>query len=103
MAPRAPLSAALALAVAGCASPAPFSDFAGAPPQQVRAGGSEFSVRVAGGRARAVRTDFDPQAGIRGRRIVPRAGLAMERASGCRVVPGTLTGDAAVIEAELAC
>ena len=93
----------LVLAPAGCDSPSPLSPFAGVPARQVEIGGSTFSVRVAGERARAVRTDFDLRAGSRGRAIVPRAGIAMEQVSGCRIVPGSLRGDAAVSEASLAC
>ena len=97
------LATVLVASIAGCDSPAPFSDFAGAPPTRVEVGGSTFSVRVAGSRAQAVRTNFDMRAGIRGGDIVPRAGLAMEQVSGCRVVPGTLMGDSALIEAQLDC
>ncbi|MEE4117422.1 MAG: hypothetical protein V2I65_00215 [Paracoccaceae bacterium] len=92
-----------ALALSGCDTPSPLSPFAGVPPTRVEVAGSTFSVRVAGREAQAVRTDFDARAGSRGREIIPRAGIAMERASGCRVVPGTLKGDSAVIEARLAC
>jgi hypothetical protein len=92
-----------ALALSGCDSPSPLSVFSGVPPTRVEVAGSVFSVRVAGREAQAVRTNFDLRAGSRGREIVPRAGIAMERASGCRVVPGSLRGDSAVIEARLAC
>ena len=97
------ICACLAPLLAGCDSPNPFSPYAGVPPQRVEVGGSVFSVRVAGTQAQAVRTNFDLRAGARGRAIVPRAGVAMERASGCTVVPGTLQGDSALIEAELRC
>ncbi len=89
--------------LAGCDSPSPVSPFAGVAARQVEVGGSTFSVRVAGSRARAVRTDFDLRAGSRGGAIVPRAGIAMEQVSGCLVLPGSLRGDAAVSEARLAC
>jgi len=91
-----------AIATAGCDTPHPLSDFAGIPPSRVTVQGSVFSVRVAGEAAQAVRTNFDARAWL-GREIVPRAGIAMETASGCDVVPGTLRGDAAVIEARLDC
>lgn len=93
----------LLLPLAGCDSPDPRSAFAGLPPTRIDMGGSTFSVRVAGTQAQAVRTDFDLRAGIRGREILPRAGLAMERVSGCRVAPGSLKGDSAVAEARLDC
>jgi hypothetical protein len=93
----------LLLPLAACDSPDPRSDFAGLPPTRIALDGATFSVRVAGTQAQAVRTNFDLRAGIRGREILPRAGLAMERASGCRVRPGSLKGDAAVAEARLDC
>lgn len=92
----------LLLALAACDSPSPLSPFAGVPPTRLQVDGSTFSVRVAGDRAQAVRTDFDLTVG-RGRHILPRAGIAMERASGCRVIDGSLRGDAALIEARLTC
>ncbi|RDC72863.1 hypothetical protein DLJ49_09615 [Rhodovulum sp. 12E13] len=95
--------AVAALLLPGCDSPSPLSSFAGVPATRVEVAGSTFSVRVAGREAQAVRTNFDLRAGSRGREIVPRAGIAMERASGCRVVPGSLRGDSSVIEARLAC
>jgi hypothetical protein len=93
----------LLLPLAACDSPDPRSDFAGLPPTRIDVGGSTFSVRVAGSKAQAVRTNFDLRAGIRGREILPRAGFAMERVSGCTVRPGSLKGDSAVAEARLDC
>jgi hypothetical protein len=90
------------VAVASCDTPHPLSDYAGVEPERIAVHGSEFSVRVAGDAAQAVRTDFDMRA-WRGRDIVPRAGIAMEQVSGCRVLPGTLRGDASVIDARLDC
>src|SRR6056297_2757519 len=89
------------LALAGCDSPSPISDFAGVAPARAVVEGSTFSIRVAGKRAQAVRVNFQP--GASAARVVPLAGLAMERISGCRVVSGSLRGDAAVAEARLAC
>lgn len=86
----------------GCDSPNPIGPYAGVPPTRVEVDGSVFSVRVAGTQAQAVRTNFDLTAG-RGGQIIPRAGIAMEQASGCRVVDGSLRGDAAMIEARLSC
>lgn len=85
------------------------------PPTRVEVEGSVFSVRVAGARAQAVRTNFDLRAGgrsfatkatvgpARAPRIVERAAVAMEIASGCSVVVGSVVGDAALTEARLAC
>jgi hypothetical protein len=103
MRPAAAPLAVAALLLPGCDSPSPLSSFAGVPPTRVEVAGATFSVRVAGREAQAVRTNFDMRAGIRGREIIPRAGIAMERASGCRVVPGSLQGDSALVEARLDC
>ena len=93
----------LAAALAGCDSPHPLSDFAGVPPTRIEVEGAVYAVRVAGGRAQAVRRNVDFAAATDPQAFVARSGLAMERASGCRVVAGTLEGDAAMSEARLAC
>jgi hypothetical protein len=93
----------LLVPLAACDSPSPLSPFAGLPAQRVAIEGSEFSVRATTSEAQAVRRDFDLNAAFDRTAIATRAGLAMERASGCRVVPGTLAGDAVIIEAELDC
>ena len=91
--------------LAACDQPAPLSPVAGLPAQRVAVGGSEFAVRATASEAQAVRRDFDLNAAFARDEIVTRAGLAMERASGCRVVPGTLRGDGdgVIIEARLDC
>ncbi len=94
---------ALLALLAACGQPSPLSPFAGLPAQRVAVGGSEFSVRATASEAQAVRRGFDPNAMFQREAIATRAGLAMERASGCRVVPGTLRGDAVIIEAEMDC
>ena len=88
--------------LAGCDSPDPLSEFAGVTPRIVDIDGSRFSVRVAGEAATAVRTNFDMRAARRSF-MLPRAGLAIEQASGCRVRPGSLTGDGAMAQARLDC
>jgi len=93
---------ALPAALAGCDSPDPLSDFARVAPQVVEIDGSRFSVRVAGDAATAVRTNFDMR-GARRAYMLPRAGLAIEQVSGCRVRAGSLTGDGAMAEARLDC
>ena len=96
---------ALLVLLAACDQPSPLSPFAGLPAQRVSIGGSEFSVRATASEAQAVRRGFDPNAMFQREAIAVRAGLAMERATGCRVVPGTLRGDgdAVITEAELDC
>lgn len=84
-----------------CDSPHPMSDFAAVKPTEIEVDGRRFSVRVAGTRATAVRWNFEW--GAKAADVLPSAGLAIERVSGCRVVPGSLTGDVALIEARLDC
>lgn len=89
----------LLLAAAACDSPSP--GFARAPALPVEVEGSRFTVRVQEGEAEAIRLsrEWAPTLGS----VAPRAVAAIERASGCRVRPGTLTGDAAVVRAALDC
>jgi hypothetical protein len=93
--------AVLPLALAACDVPGPASPFAGVPAERIVIAGSTFSVRIAGEEAQAVRLDPDFRASAR--RILPRAGVAMERVSGCEVVSGSLRGDAAMAMARLTC
>jgi len=93
----------LLLFAASCDSPGPLSDFAGVPPTRVDVAGSVYSVRVAGSRAQAIRRNVEVGALRAPAEYVARSGIAMERASGCRIVSGSLTGDAAMSEARLAC
>lgn len=88
-------------ALAACDSPAPTDPVWGTPAQVVTIGGDTFSVRVAGVSARAVRTNVNFQA--RRATTIPKGGQAIERVSGCRIRPGSLTGDIAQIEAQLDC
>lgn len=91
----------LLAALAACDLPSPTGPVAGARAQSVEVAGSTFSVRVSGQDAVAVRTNTD----FRARRadILPKAGLAMELVSGCRVRPGSLDGDVARVEGRLDC
>ena len=101
--PRAlPLALPLVLlGLSGCDVPSPVSDFAGTAATRITVGGSTFSVRVAGSQATATRLNFDARA--RAATILPRAGIAMERVSGCTVRTGSLKGDAAMATATLRC
>lgn len=71
------------------------------PPAVLAVEGSMFRVFHDGRSAVAIRIDPDlkPRAG----RIFARAALAMEQASGCRVVRATLAGDVTMIRADLLC
>lgn len=72
----------LFLLLAACNTPGP--QFRGIAPTQVTVEGSTFDVRVRGNRAEAIRTnvEYAPRFGP----IRRRAGLAMARVSGCRVL-----------------
>lgn len=91
-----PVPILLALALAACDSPGP--DFAGLPGTRVTVDGSTFSVRRKGNTAQAIRLNMERRAGV-----MARGFTAIERATGCQVRPGTLSGDPAVIYAELTC
>lgn len=85
--------------LSGCDSPAP--GMRGATTTWVEVGGSLFSVHVLGDRAEAVR--LNAEAGPRARGVMARGFAAIERASGCRIVPGSFEGDPALMRARIAC
>ncbi|MBP1806143.1 hypothetical protein [Rubellimicrobium aerolatum] len=89
----------LALGLAGCDTPS--AGFVGTEPVPVRIGPSSFDIRVKGDRAEAIRTNTE--VGSTFASIAPRAALAMEQASGCKVVPTTVEGDASMVRATLGC
>ncbi|MBE3640396.1 hypothetical protein [Mangrovicoccus algicola] len=68
---------------------------------RVSAGGSEFVVRYTATRAEATRVS--PESRPRRMVMLARALEAIETASGCRVLPGTLYGDWSLAEAYLDC
>jgi len=88
-----------AISLSACDSPSPA--MMGIPQQRIVVDGAEFSVRVRGERAEAIRTNPMPLPSIGA--IVARAETAMERASGCRVLTDTLRGDQSVMRADLDC
>lgn len=61
----------------------------------------EFSIRIRGDRAEAIRTNMMPNPSIGA--VYPRAMQAMEAVSGCRVIEDSLRGDVAVMRADLDC
>ena len=75
--------------------------FAGVEATRVVVGQSTFDVRVKGTRAHALRVNMEFAPNLAA--VAPRAREAIEQASGCRMVPGTLTGDQASMTAELDC
>lgn len=77
----------------------PVARFQDVPPVRVEVGQSVFEVRIAGPWAQAIR--LTPEWAPRPAAVLPRAVLAMERVSGCRVA--RLGGDQAVFVAQLDC
>ena len=70
-------------------------------PRRVIVDGSEFDVYVSGDDVVAIRMNFEmlPTIAV----IGPRAIVAMERATGCKVVAGSFVGDQAMAEARVTC
>lgn len=79
----------------------PSREMRGAVMQEITVEGADFRVFILGNRAEAVRTNFEFPATVAS--VFPRAIIAMETVSGCRIDPATATGDPAVIRAVLDC
>lgn len=88
-----------ALMLTACNGPS--RDMRGATMTEITVEGADFRVFISGNRAQAVRTNFEFPANVR--TVFPRAIIAMETVSGCRIDPATVTGDAAMISAPLFC
>ena len=75
--------------------------FMGVQMQVIKIRGSTFQIRIKDENVEAIRTNFEyvPKIGD----IFPKAQEAMEIASGCTVVPGSMKGDPALILAKLKC
>lgn len=91
------LFASCFLLLVACNTPSPH--FAGLPATRVTVDGSTFDVRVNALQAEALRTNtqYAPRLGA----IGPRATVAMEQVSGCKVAK--ITGDAALVRGYLDC
>lgn len=93
------VSALLLLSAAACSTPHP--SFLDAARHEVDVGGSRFVIYEKQGWVEVYRTSFE--------RLPPRdavfarARQAIEQATNCRVVPGSLTGDVALMRARLDC
>lgn len=87
------------VALAACDSPSP--GFGRGDKTVVEVGGSRFSVYRAGDRVQIIRTSTEWLP--RREEILPRAEIAVIRATGCPVATGTLHGDPALMEARLDC
>ncbi|GAA0299730.1 hypothetical protein [Rhodovulum strictum] len=86
----------IVLSLAGCDSPGP--EFGALPGTRVVVEGSHFAVRRKDGTAQAIRLNAGHRPGT-----MARGARAIELGTGCRIRPGTLSGDPAVIYARLSC
>lgn len=88
-----------ALALTACNSPSPA--YMGAPQAKAEAGGMSFAVRRKGSAVEVVRTSAHvlPDRAA----VMTNAGIAIRKATGCPVRPGTLAGDYSVLRAEIDC
>lgn len=89
----------LAGVMAGCDSPHP--RIAGEEVTRITVEGSDFSIRVKGDMAEAIRTNFAPRRDHA--RILLRAVVAIEQATGCKVDQNSVKGDPALMVAHIAC
>lgn len=90
----------LVLALAGCSSASP--GLWDVSPRRVEVARHSFAVRIHAERVEATRINFVWPPPARDA-VVLAAGIAMEVASGCRLRPGSLRGDAAMQAARLDC
>jgi hypothetical protein len=85
--------------LAGCASPA----YLGAPSQVITKSGSTFRVYMRSGtdtvEAHRINPELLPSRSL----ILAKAEEAISYATGCRVVPGTMEGDPAIVSARVDC
>jgi hypothetical protein len=93
------MPALAALLLAGCDSPSPA--FMRLPAQRIEVGGMLFSVRHSDTAAEAMR--LAPFAHFPRGRVAYNGGLAILKASGCRIRPRSLDGDEAIVRARLDC
>ena len=87
------------LILAGCDSPS--MAFQGIAPVEATVDGTRFLVRYTPYDAEAKRASFEPFP--RRSLVVPKAVIAMERTSGCKVVRKSIRGDEILIAADLTC
>ncbi|NSX53981.1 hypothetical protein [Parasulfitobacter algicola] len=73
----------------------------GVPATRMTVEGSTFDVRIKDNQAQAIRVNM--QYAPRPDRMYPKAALAIEKVSGCRIAKGSLNGDQVIINARLAC
>jgi hypothetical protein len=89
----------ISLGVAGCNGSHPA--FMSVEPQTVTVEGSKFEVRIKEDWAQVIRKNFEyvPKTG----EIFPKAAQAIEIVSGCTVIPNSMKGDAALMNAKVKC
>ena len=85
--------------LAACDSPHPA--FNAMQRQTITVQGSTFQVRIRSDIAEAIRTNFEFNP--KSRAVFPKATKAIEIASGCKVVPGSMEGDPALVRARIDC
>ncbi|MEY8118754.1 hypothetical protein AB9F26_10875 [Falsihalocynthiibacter sp. BN13B15] len=90
---------AVLLVVAGCDSPHPRTK--GFEVTKLSVEGSDFSVRSNGEVVEAIRTNYAPRRDFG--RVLLRAVVAMELATGCVVDQTTVKGDPALMAARIDC
>lgn len=85
--------------LAACTAPAP--DLGPDQIREVTVGGSRFRVYSTGQKAESYRLNPAGPSGTEA--VLAQARQAMEQATGCHVVPGSLTGDQSLQRAQLDC
>lgn len=85
--------------VMACSSPG--KQFSGAAPVRVTVEGSMFDIYTVGNDVKAVRLSIEalPKRSVIGARAI----VAIEQATGCKYVAGSLTGDQALLQAKITC
>lgn len=89
----------LVFGLAACASPSP--RFIGAASKEIEVAGSRFTVFRRGDEVEAFRTSREWLP--RQSEVFMRAEAAIRAATGCDVRPNSMTGDQAIVRAELDC
>ncbi len=90
---------AVFLLFTACSSPA--LRYGGMAPVRVEVGGARYDVYRLGAKVQAIRVSMELLP--RKAQSFARAIAAIESATGCKVVEGSLTGDQALVQAELDC
>ncbi|MEE9454768.1 MAG: hypothetical protein V3V13_10350 [Paracoccaceae bacterium] len=89
----------LLITLMACSSPS--LKFSGISPVQVAVEGSVFDVYSNGKEVQAIRVNFQVLPSMS--TTIARAISAIESATGCKVVPSSITGDQALVKANITC